>query len=118
MTKENYRIAYEKMAGSLISDIATSEMVVIFTSNLTDIRMIERHLINHDLPFKVIEMGMGNIHNRNGFRELCETTGWKMLPQIYVNGEFIGGTDEFFRHPEVVSSHYLVDRNLDNITLQ
>jgi len=89
---------YEEMAGMSLPDIARSEKVVIFASGLTDTRMIVRILTDRGIPFRVIEMGMANSRSRVDFRRLCEMTDWHLLPQIFVDGRFIGGTDELIEY--------------------
>jgi len=99
MEEGNHVTDYEDLVGMPLIDIARSEKVVIFASGLTDTRMIVRYLTDRRIPFKVIEMGMGSLRSRVDFRHLCELTDWQLLPQIFVDGRFIGGMDEFFAHP-------------------
>ena len=72
--------------------------VVIFASGLTDTRMIVKFLTDRGTPFRVIEMGMGSSRSRVDFRRLCEMTNWHLLPQIFVDGTFVGGVDELFEY--------------------
>lgn len=109
--------AYEDLVGHSLSDMAHSERVVIFASGITDMRMIMKFLAERGIPFKVIEMDMGNVHNRAAFRELCRMTGWNLLPQIFIGGNFIGGLDEFFEHPAIISNYHMNSRP-DEETLQ
>ena len=87
---------YEDVASMSLPDIARSEKVVIFASGLTDTRMIEKFLADRAIPIRVIEMGMGSSRSRVDFRRLCEMTNWHLLPQVFVDGMFIGGVDELF----------------------
>jgi glutaredoxin-related protein len=102
MMLANNTIAYEKLIGRSLDDIAKSEEVVIFVSALTDVRMIVKCLLYLRIPFKVVEMGMSSIKDRVGFKRLCTETSWGLMPQIFINGQFIGGIDEFFEHPEII----------------
>jgi glutaredoxin-related protein len=99
MEDANHVTDYEDLVGMPLIDIARSEKVVIFASGLTDTRMIVRYLTDRSVPFRVIEMGMGSMRSRVDFRHLCEMTDWHLLPQIFVDGIFIGGMEEFFAHP-------------------
>lgn len=80
-------------------DIATfveSAEVVIFTSNLTDIRTLRQWLDNHSADYRVVTMGMGSGAERERFHCLRDWTEWHLLPQVFIAGEFVGGADEFF----------------------
>ena len=101
MKHGNHITDYEDVVGMSLPDIARSEKVVIFASGLTDTRMIVRFLTDRGIPFRVIEMGMASSRSRVDFRRLCEMTDWHLLPQIFVDGIFIGGVDEFFSHPSL-----------------
>ena len=94
--------AYEDLFGWSLSDISRSEKVVIFTSSITDLRMILKYLVDRDMPFRQIEMDMGIAHNREGFRDLCRMTDFELLPQIFINGHFIGGFVEFYEHAAIM----------------
>jgi len=109
--------AYEDLIGHSLSEIATSERVVIFSSGITDMRMIMKFLAERGIPFKVIEMEMGSVQNRAAFRNLCRMTDWNLLPQIFIGGTFIGGLDEFFEHPAIISNYHMISRP-DEETLQ
>ena len=98
MNEHNHVTDYDDVIGMSLADIARSERVVIFASGLTDTRMIQRLLTDRAMPFRIIEMGMGSMRSRADFRRLCEMTGWHLLPQIFVDGRFIGGVDELFAH--------------------
>lgn len=85
------------MVDGLKPDI-DSERVVIFSSNITDIRPITRHLERRKISYRVVRMGMGSQAMRDRFAHLKTKTGWDQLPQVFVDGRFIGGYDEFFAH--------------------
>ena len=98
MNEASYVADYEDIADMSLPDIARSEKVVIFASGLTDTRMIVKFLTDRGTPFRVIEMGMGSSRSRVDFRRLCEMTNWHLLPQIFVDGTFVGGVDELFEY--------------------
>ena len=91
-------IAYENLVDVSLSKIASYERAVIFSSALTDIRIIITILESLKIPYKVIEMSMRNVHNREAYVDLCTLTGWYLLPQIFIDNEFVGGVDEFLQH--------------------
>ena len=101
MKQGNHVTDYEEVTGQSLPEIACSEKVVIFASGLTDMRMIQRMLGDRGIPFRVIEMGMGSMRSRVDFRRLCEMTDWHLLPQIFIDGIFIGGIDELLAHPSL-----------------
>jgi len=74
----------------------TSSRVVVFCSNLTDIRPITTRLVQAEVPYRVVVMGMGSVSMRERFHRLQQLTGWTKLPQVFVDGRFIGGYEEFF----------------------
>jgi len=99
--KQGDRItSYDDVVGKSLPEIARSEKVVIFASGLTDTRMIVRILTDRGVPFRVIEMGMASSRSRVDFRRLCEMTKWHLLPQIFVDGVFVGGADEVIEYLE------------------
>ena len=98
MKQGDHVTSYEDVVGQSLPAIARSEKVVMFASGLTDTRMIVRFLTDRGIPFRVIEMGMGNSRSRVDFRRLCEITNWHLLPQIFVDGIFVGGVDELIEY--------------------
>lgn len=73
--------------------------VVIFRSGLSDVRSLCEWLERYEVDHVVIEMAMGSSWERSRFSELKSMTGWPTLPQIFIQGEFVGGEREFFSHP-------------------
>lgn len=74
--------------------------VVVFRSRLTDVRPLQTWLARHPsirVREELVEMGSGE--QRERFQGLKTRTGWKTLPQVFVNGTFVGGQVEFFGHP-------------------
>ena len=80
-------------------DIIGDATVVVFRSELTDTRTLLRWLQRRDVEHCEITMGMASEKERERFRRLRVWTGWQLLPQVFIEGEFIGGADEFFEHP-------------------
>jgi|GEM_PF-31745 len=72
--------------------------VVIFVSNLTDIRAMVAHLKRLGVSYHVALMGMAAPAMRERFHELQDQTGWQTLPQVFADGRFIGGYDELFAY--------------------
>jgi len=76
--------------------------VVIFRSRLTDVRPLHNWLAGHPgLPVREVLMEMGSGEQRDRFQALKAHTGWGTLPQVFVDGQFVGGQVEFFGHPVV-----------------
>ncbi|MDH3407311.1 MAG: DUF3429 family protein [Gammaproteobacteria bacterium] len=78
--------------------LIASARVVIFCSNLTDVRPILARLNRLGVPYRQVIMGMGSMHMRQRFHALESFTGWHQLPQIFVDRQFLGGYEEFFAH--------------------
>lgn len=81
-----------------LRELIASARVVVFCSNLTDVRPIMTRLDRLGVPRRLVVMGMGSLHMRRRFHALESLTGWKLLPQIFVDGRFLGGYEEFFAH--------------------
>jgi len=79
--------------GFLKQQIASSR-AVIYCSSLTDVRPITAHLDRLGVPFRLVTMGMGSLRMRERFHALESLTGWHMLPQVFVDGRFVGGYQE------------------------
>ncbi len=75
-----------------------SARIVIFRSGVTDTRALVRCLEQAGLDYREVSMPMGSAENRERFHTLAQDTGWKTLPQIFVDGSFIGGSDELLCH--------------------
>lgn len=50
-------------------------------------------------------MGMADAEMRERFRESSVMKGWKALPQIFVNGHFVGGEQEFLNLTDSDGGH-------------
>jgi hypothetical protein len=78
--------------------------VVIFRSRLTDVRPIRAWMAGHpEVRVHEVLMEMGSGHQRARFQDLKLRTDWETLPQVFINGEFVGGQVEFFAHPLVAA---------------
>ena len=78
--------------------------VVLVVSPLTDARPVSRWLKRHGIAFEQVELSMASAQSREQFHQLQAATGWHGLPQIFFDGEFVGGIEEFFAHPRVVGA--------------
>ena len=96
MNEKNF-IAFEEHFDVPLSQIIKMDKIVIFSSAVTDIRQITDMLNRLKLPYKVVIMSMGKMRNRDGFQQLQTLTDWDYLPQIFINGKFIGGISEFLQ---------------------
>lgn len=77
-----------------IARLAACARVVIFRSGLTDTRRLVQCLEGAGIDFREITMGMGSANERDRFHRLRDWTGWALLPQVFVDGAFVGGADE------------------------
>ncbi len=72
--------------------------VVLFRSRLTDVRRLTAWLQEHGVDYDEIMMDMGSSGERERYHRLERLTGWPSLPQVFIQGEFVGGEAEFFAH--------------------
>ncbi|WP_070988142.1 glutaredoxin [Halofilum ochraceum] len=77
-----------------IAEFLRSARVVIFRSNLTDTRSLIAHLEREGIGYREITMGMGSGVERDRFHRLRDWTDWPLLPQVFVDGAFVGGAEE------------------------
>ncbi len=77
-----------------IAEIARSARVVVFRSNLTDTRHLVARLADAGIDYREITMGMGSGVERDRFHRLRDWTGWPLLPQVFLDGTFVGGAEE------------------------
>ena len=80
---------------------ATSAPIVLFASQLTDVRELVRRLDELELGYRVVTMSMADSAARDRFHVLEEWTGHRTLPQVFVDGRFIGGPTELLAHPRL-----------------
>jgi len=78
----------------LVAMLASAE-VVVFASGLTDVRRLRSWLEHNGVDYRVVVMGMGSAAERERFHRLRAWTGWSLLPQVFVDGGFVGGADEY-----------------------
>jgi glutaredoxin-related protein len=78
---------------------ANSAPVVVFASRITDVREVVARLAAQGIEHRVVTMGMGDAAMRERFHVLEEWTGYRTLPQVFVDGRFIGGPSELLAHP-------------------
>ena len=71
--------------------LAESAEVVVFHSPVTDLGGLDELLEQSGRQWRAIEMGMGSAENREQFHRLKTMTGCATLPQVFINGRFVGG---------------------------
>lgn len=85
----------------LLREVVSRDRVVVFASAITDIRAISLALVRRRISHCVILMRMEDERTRDRFHLLTETTHWPYLPQIFFDGEFVGGDIELFKDPRI-----------------
>lgn len=83
---------------------AASAPVVLFVSRLTDVRDLLRRLDELEIEYRTVTMAMGDAEARTRFHVLEEWTGHHTLPQVFLDGRFIGGPTELLAHPRLAGS--------------
>lgn len=78
---------------------ANSAPVVLFASRITDVRALVARLGSMGIGHRVVSMAMGDATTRERFHVLEEWTGCGTLPQVFLDGRFIGGPGELLAHP-------------------
>jgi glutaredoxin len=76
----------------------TSARVVVFASRITDVREILLRFEELGIDHRLVTMAMGDASQRDRFHVLEEWTGSGTLPQVFIDGHFIGGPKELFAH--------------------
>jgi len=74
-----------------IDELLHSADVVVFCSGITETDLLEETARERGQQYREIRMGMGDASMRERFHVLQAMTGQKTLPQVFVNGEFLGG---------------------------
>lgn len=74
-----------------LKDLAASAEVVVFHSTVTDLGGLDELLESSGRDWRAIEMGMGSADNREQFARLKALTGSTTLPQVFIDGRFVGG---------------------------
>lgn len=80
---------------------AGSAPIVLFASRLTDMRELEGRLDELGAEYRVVTMSMADGAARDRFHVLEEWTGHHALPQVFLDGRFIGGPTELLAHPRL-----------------
>lgn len=80
---------------------ANSAPVVLFASRITDVRELESSLDELDIGHRTVTLAMGDAAARERFHVLEEWTGCKTLPQVFLDGRFIGGPTELLAHSKL-----------------
>lgn len=70
-----------------------SARVVVFRSPVTDMAGLRRLLDEQGEPWRDVELGMGEAANRDRFQRLKALTGHTTLPQVFIDGAFVGGIE-------------------------
>jgi glutaredoxin-related protein len=76
----------------------SSAPVVLFVSRITDVRELLARLDEVGMEYRIVTMAMGDAASRDRFHVLEEWTGHKTLPQVFLDGRFIGGPTELLAH--------------------
>ncbi len=74
-----------------VRSLANSADVVVFHSPVTDLGGLDELLERSGREWRAIEMGMGSSESREQFARLKDLTGSRTLPQVFVDGRFVGG---------------------------
>lgn len=74
-----------------IEKLVRSAKVVVFRSPLTDLGGLDHVLDRRGTKWRNVELAMGQAENRERFVALRRYTGHTTLPQVFVNGNFVGG---------------------------
>lgn len=74
-----------------IEKLARSEKVVVFRSPLTDLGGLDLALARRGTKWRSVDLAMSERDNRERFEALRRYTGHPTLPQVFIDGEFMGG---------------------------
>jgi glutaredoxin len=77
---------------------ASSAPVVLFASRITDVRDLVARLEELGIEYRLVTLSMGDAQARDRFHVLEEWTGLHTLPQVFLDGRFIGGPTELLAH--------------------
>lgn len=86
------------MATDGIEDLIPARGAVIFHSPLTDLNGLPAEIRAHGYTCQQAELGMGDTRNRELFGSLRDYTGHGTLPQVFIDGVFVGGLGETREH--------------------
>ena len=76
---------------------------VVFHSSLTDLDDMPAAFAAAGIECRQVQMGMGSADNRDLFYRLRQHTGHETLPQVFVDGHFVGGLAQ--------ARHWLADHD-------
>lgn len=79
-----------------VQDAIAFHRIVLVVSPITDTNLITRWLEGQGRDYYILELNMRSAESRESFEQLRRVTRWRSLPQIFIDGEFIGGMREFF----------------------
>jgi len=88
-----------------LKNLIQSAPVVVFKSPVTEMDALRRALKARDIVFEEIELSMGDSDSRALFQELKQKTRYTFLPQVFVEGTFIGGGDAAIHSNALASPH-------------
>jgi len=91
-----------------IERLSKGAQVVIFHSPLTDLGGLDHELNRRGKRWNAVEMAMGDPRNRERYHELKRFTGQTTLPQVFIDGRFVGGirsAREVLRHNESTAAN-------------
>jgi len=71
-----------------------SAPVVVFRSPVTEMDALRRAFKNQNIDFREIELSMADHQAREQFHQLKKLTDYKLLPQVFIDSRFIGGSDK------------------------
>lgn len=80
---------------------ASSAPVVLFASRITDVRELVQRLDELQVEYRLVTLSMSDSTSRDRFHVLEEWTGHRTLPQVFLDGRFIGGPTELLAHPRL-----------------
>ena len=80
---------------------ASSAPVVLFVSRITDVRVLVARLDELEIEYRLVTLSMNDPAARDRFHVLEEWTGHHTLPQVFLDGRFIGGPTELLSHPRL-----------------
>lgn len=78
---------------SELDRLCAQARVVVFHSPVTDLGGLDDTLTEAGVDWTPVELGMGNAANRELFSDLKAITGHRTLPQVFVDGTFVGGLE-------------------------
>ncbi|RLK51224.1 uncharacterized protein DUF3429 [Alkalispirillum mobile] len=69
--------------------------VVVFCSGLTETELLREAAQARGHAYREVRMGMGDAAMRERFHTLQAMTGRETLPQVFVDGQFVGGMQDY-----------------------